>query len=125
MAIQVKVIEPKVVDGPCILETKIDGMITADDYETLVSEIDVFLFKNKIRILFELGDFYGWASGALWEDTKFASRSFHNIERVALVGEKHWARGMMLFCKKFGHANIRYYDSAVLEDGKGWILEND
>ena len=39
-------------------------------------------------------DFHGWDAGALWEDIKFDLKHFSDIERVAMVGEKKWQKGM-------------------------------
>ncbi len=48
---------------------------------------------GKIRILFEMQDFHGWKSGALWRDVQFDVKHFKDIERVAILGEKAWEHG--------------------------------
>jgi hypothetical protein len=43
----------------------------------------------------------------LWEDIKFSVKHFADIERLAMVGDKKWQRGMAAFCKPFTKATIR------------------
>lgn len=62
---------------------------------------------GKIRMLVEMHDFHGWTAGALWEDVKFDAKHFHDIERLALVGETKWEKGMAVFCKPFTTAASR------------------
>ena len=58
-------------------------------------------------------DFHGWTASAAWEDTKFGVRHFHDIERLAMVGETKWQHGMAIFCKPFTTAQ-----SAILSTTK-------
>jgi hypothetical protein len=110
-------------DPPGILEIELKGKLTTADYESFVPEIERITGKGKIRMLVELVDFHGWSAGALWEDTKFAVRHFSDIERLAIVGDKSWEKGMALFCKPFTRAIIRYFDISELEKARDWIFE--
>ena len=49
---------------------------------------------GKICILFEMEDFHGWKTAALWEDLKFDLKHFAAIERLAMVGDRKWQKGM-------------------------------
>ena len=68
-------------------------------------------------------DFHGWEMAAAWEDTKFGMRHFHDIERLAMVGEKAWQHGMSVFCKPFTKAKIRYFDSSEAAEADRWIAD--
>ena len=63
----------------------------------------------------------GWEMAAAWQDTKFGMRHFHDIERLAMVGEKAWEHGMAVFCKPFTKAEIRYFDSSAAAEAESWI----
>lgn len=76
---------------------------------------------GKIRILLELIDFHGWTAGALWEDTKLGLRHFADIERLAIVGDRRWEKGMALFCKPFTTAEVRYFDLADRAEAVRWV----
>ncbi len=76
---------------------------------------------GKIRILFERHDFHGWDSRALWEDIESDLKHFRHIERLAIVGETKWGKGMARFCRPFTTATIRYFDSKNIDEARKWI----
>jgi hypothetical protein len=125
MSIQITKIGPIEQNRPLVLEIRVDGKLTAKDYEDFVPQIEGLLKKERIRILVELVDFHGWSSGALWEDTKFAAGHFNDIDRIAIIGNKDWEKGMAVFCRPFTRAKIRYFDSAEIENAKNWILQSE
>jgi hypothetical protein len=66
-------------------------------------------------------DFRGWSAGALWEDIKFDLRHFRDIERLPIVGEKAWERGMAAFCKPFTRAKVRYSERSAMDQERSWL----
>jgi len=107
-----------------ILEIKISGKLVKEDYERFVPELDRLIDQfGRIRLLVEMQDFHGWSAGALWEDIKLDWRHFSDIERVALVGDKKWQKGMSVFCKPFTTAKIRYFELNDLADANEWIRQ--
>ena len=76
---------------------------------------------GKVRILVAMHDFHGWDAGALWEDLKFDLKHFAHIERLAIVGETKWEKGMTLFCRPFTTAKIQYFDMKDAEQARQWI----
>lgn len=124
MGIELVKINPPTGDVPWIVEVRVDGKLAKKDYETFVPEIERILQKGKIRILLELVDFHGWTAGALWEDTKFAAHHFKDIERIAIVGDKLWEKGMAVFCRPFTTAIVQYFDRDQIEEARKWIWES-
>jgi hypothetical protein len=107
-----------------IIELKVSGKLTTEDYEDIITELENRIKKvNRIRLLIELHDFHGWTAGALWEDVKFDFKHFSDIERCAVVGESRWEKGMTFFFKPFTAADVRYFDSNSLEEARRWIRE--
>lgn len=105
-----------------ILSVKATGTLTKENYEAFVPKVEALIHQHgKIRVLIEMEDFHGWSAGALWEDLKFDVRHFRDIERLAFVGDKKWEKGMAAFCKPFTTAEIRYFDTAQMNDAKQWI----
>ena len=70
-----------------------------------------------------MDDFRGWTAGALWEDIKFDAKHFGDFERLAMVGDKQWEKGMATFCKPFTSARIKYFDKAQIEEAREWLAE--
>lgn len=109
-------------DGGKILDVKLGGKLTRQDYETFVPEVERLIKQSgKIRMLVQMTDFHGWEVGALWEDIKFDLKHFGDIERLALVGDSKWEKGMAAFCKPFTTASIKYFDESKQADARAWI----
>src|SRR5512135_1570220 len=117
-------VELNQLDDGKVLEIKISGKLLKEDYERFVPELDRLIEQfGKIRLLVEMRDFHGWSAGALWQDIKLDWKHYSDIERVALVGDKKWQKGMSVFCKPFTAAKIRYFDLSKLADASEWIKE--
>ncbi len=111
-------------DGKLIV-VHVTDKLAASDYEKFVPEVDRLIEKQgKVRILLEMHDFHGWSCGALWEDTKFAFHHFRDIERLAVIGEKKWQKGMATFCKPFTKAEVRYFDHSQADEARTWLQQD-
>ncbi len=59
-------------DGGRVLIVQVGGILSVKDYELLIPEVDRLLLEhNRINVLFNMREFHGWTSTAIWEDTKF------------------------------------------------------
>ncbi len=105
-----------------IIQVTLSGKLVKKDYERFVPEIEEIVAEHgKIRILVIMKGFKGWSAGALWEDIKLVPKFFRDIERLALVGEKRWEKGMASFCKPFTSAEVRYFGVSELEEAEAWV----
>jgi hypothetical protein len=106
------------------LAVQLRGKLTKADYVYFVPEFERLVCLNgKLRVIVDLVDFHGWEAGALWEDIKFNASHFNDIERLALVGDKEWERGMASFCKPFTRAKIQYFDRKDAAEAGKWLRE--
>jgi hypothetical protein len=104
-----------------VLDIHVSGKLVKDDYKHLVPEVERLIKEHgKIRVLLEMNDFHGWDAGGLWEDIKFDLKHFSDVERVAMVGEKKWQKGMSAFCRPFTTAKVRYFDHSALDEACKW-----
>ncbi|MCA9213490.1 MAG: STAS/SEC14 domain-containing protein [Planctomycetales bacterium] len=107
-----------------IVEVQATGKLTKEAYESFVPMTEEKIKEHgKIRILFVMHDFHGWSAGAAWEDFKFDLKHFNHIERLAIVGETKWEKGMSVFCRPFTTAKIKYFDHTDIEKAREWIEE--
>jgi hypothetical protein len=107
-----------------IVEVHASGKLTKEFYQEFVPVIEAQVKEfGKLRILFEMTDFHGWTAGALWEDVKFDLKHWKDIERLAIVGESKWEKGMAAFCKPFTKAKIQYLDHDRIEDARTWLRD--
>jgi len=105
-----------------VLEIELTGRLQKEDYGRFVPTVERLVKQHgKIRMLVEMHDFHGWSAGALWEDIKFDLRHFGDIERLAIVGEKAWERGMAAFCRPFTTAKVRYFERSAMDQARGWL----
>jgi hypothetical protein len=96
-----------------VLVVHVSGKLEKEDYEHFVPEFDRLVRQHgKLRLLFDRTSVQGWEVGAAWEDFKFGIEHFADIERLAMVGEQKWQRGMAMFCKPFMKAMVRFFEHA-------------
>lgn len=108
--------------GGLILVGHASGKLVTEDYGRFVPEFERLVREHgRLRVLFDMTGFHGWDAGALWQDTKFALHHFGDIERLAMVGETRWQRGMAGFCKPFTRAEIRYFDQPHIAEARAWL----
>ena len=109
-------------NGGKVLEVQVTGKLTHEDYQHFVPEFERLLKEHgKIRVLFEMVEFHGWEGAAMWDDIKFDVKHFSDIDRLALVGDKKWEKGMSVFCRPFTTAKIRYFDHAAIAEARAWV----
>jgi hypothetical protein len=120
MTITFKAIE--LVEQGKFVHLTVTGKLEKADYEVFVPQIEQQMEQyGKINMLVELVDFHGWTLGAAWEDTKFGVKHFSDIERLALVGDKTWEKGMAYFAKVFSLAKVHYFDVSEREQAVEWV----
>ena len=108
-------------NGKC-LEVHLTDKLVKKDYETFLPAVERLVAQHgKIRMLVEMHDFHGWTAGALWADIKFDAKHFNDIERLAIVGETKWEKGMAAFCKPFTTAKVRYFDYTKGTEARDWL----
>lgn len=104
------------------IEVHVTGTLAKEDYEQFVPPVEHMIKqRGKIRLLVLLHDFKGWDAGALWEDIKFDVQHFNDIDRLAIVGENKWQKGMTIFCKPFTTATVQYFDRDQLDEARAWL----
>jgi hypothetical protein len=109
-------------NGGKVLEVQMTGKLAKADYDHFVPTLERLVKAHgKIRLVVEMIDFHGWTTGALWEDIKFDLKHFSDIERVAMVGDKKWQKGMSQFCRPFTTAKISYFDRSELDQARKWV----
>jgi len=101
----------------------VSGVLTKTDFEHFAPEFDRALRQHKqFRVLFDMTGFHGWKPAAMWEEIKFDTKHFADIERMAMVGDKQWQHVMATLGKPFVKAEIRYFDHADLAGARIWLL---
>ena len=109
-------------NGGKIMVVRVSEKLSREDYERFVPEVERLIQQHgTIDLLFEMHDFHGWELSAMWEDTKFGYRHFHDIGHLAIVGEKRWQKNMTMLCKPFTKAEVRYFDQSESQQAREWL----
>ncbi|HTL68519.1 MAG TPA: STAS/SEC14 domain-containing protein [Lacunisphaera sp.] len=109
-------------DGGKILIVQVSGKLTKEDYAGFVPVFERLAdLHGKLRVMFDLAGFHGWEASAAWEDVKFAAKHFADIERLAVVGDKKWQRGLAAFGRPFTQAKLRYFNQADAGQARAWL----
>jgi len=117
-------VELKELDNGRLLEVHLSGKLVKKDYGTLLPAVERLVKQHgKLLMLVELNDFHGWTRSALWEDIKFDAKHFTDIERLAIIGENKWEKGMAAFCKPFTTAKVRYFDHTHAAEARDWLVQ--
>jgi hypothetical protein len=106
-----------------VLAIEASGQITHEDYrETLIPTAEGLLAKGPIRMLYVIGpDFTGFDLEALWDDSAFGFRHWHDFRRIAVVSDHAWVGGVVTMCTPFFHGEVRLFRLAQLPTAKVWI----
>ena len=105
-----------------LLVIRLTGKLATADYEQFVPVLERHIREHgTIRLLLELHDFHGWTAGALWEDTRFDIHHYSDIDRLAIVGERRWEKGLAIFAKPFTAAEVRYFDHGERDAAEKWL----
>lgn len=109
-------------NGGKVLEVEMRGKLGDKDYRGFMLEFDRLVQQHgKLRVLFEMSDFQGWDAGGLWDEFKFDVKHFSHVERVAMVGDKQWQKGMSILCQIFIPTKFRHFSHAAMDDARNWI----
>ena len=83
-----------------------------------VSESPIIILAFRFKVLNMQGRFI-----PIKFEVDFDLKHFRDVERLAIVGDKPWQKGLSLFCKPFTSAKVKYFDHADLEEAKTWLAE--
>lgn len=106
-----------------VLAIEASGKVTHDDYgNTLIPKAEAMMAKGPIKMLYVIGkDFAGFELEALWDDSAFGLRHWHDFSHIAVVTDHAWMRAMVSMFKPFFHGNVRLFGLAELPAAKDWI----
>ncbi|MCP4630556.1 MAG: STAS/SEC14 domain-containing protein [bacterium] len=103
---------------------EVSGKLTHDDYKSLVPEMEKKIAASgALRALFDMENFSGVQPRAAWDDFKFWLKHSMDVERVAIVGNKHWEEWATKMGAHFIKAEVRYFDASEKETAWQWLRE--
>lgn len=115
----------KFIEGlpPDILAVEAVGEVTGHDYRDIfIPRAEAMMAKGPIKMLYVVGkDFTGYKLDALWDDSWFGLRHWHDFSRIAVVADVGWIRTMVGMFRPLMRAELRLFGLADLTAAKDWI----
>ncbi len=105
-----------------IIALKASDKISADDYK----KIQPLLQKTvkdygSLDLYIEIDNIKGIQPMAWWEDFKTYFNYVSDINKIAVVGEDSWTKGITTIIKPFVKGEVRYFSADNSLDAKRWI----
>lgn len=116
-----------------IIATRANDLLGIKDYEKIHPLIhNIINTGKKVRWYFEMDDCSISNSAGFWEDgiieINYGKMNFthsDDIEKIAIVGNKKWAKWMYSIMKPFKKARVMYFDLPDREKGMEWIMNQE
>lgn len=107
-----------------VVALQVIGKLKTSDFEVFEPRLELLLAQHgKLRLFIELVEFSGWTAGAAWEDIKLSLKHFNDLERVAVVGDRQWERGLTVLAKPLTAAKLRYFKAECRDAATAWLHE--
>lgn len=102
-----------------VLGYRVIGKVTKEDYDELSREVEALVAREgSLALLIDLEQFEGEGPGAWGADLKFGRTYRHDIERMAIVGDKRWERLMAKLAEPFFARESEFF--AVEQRARAW-----
>jgi SpoIIAA-like len=108
---------------PDVLGIEAAGMVTHEDYRNfLIPRAEAMMTKGPVKMLFFFGaEFTGYELEALWDDSAFGVKHWHDFSHIAVVADQVWLRAAVSMFKPFFPHEVRLFRLADLAAAKAWI----
>jgi hypothetical protein len=104
------------------LGIKIDGKLTRDDYDLLIPYINRLRQEvGRLRLMWDMTECEGLDTQALWEDLTMQLHQFHEIPRVAVVGDRHWMECGTKVYRPLLKTTVKYFGPDQLDTAWTWV----
>ena len=115
----------KIIEGlpPDVPAIEASGKVTHEDYrDVLIPTAEAMIAEGPIKMIYVIGeDFNGFDPKALWDDSVFGLKHWHEFSRIAVVTDHAWLSAMVNMFKPFFHGEVRLFRVAGFAAAKDWI----
>lgn len=100
------------------------GHVTAGDYERVaIPAVEAALAAHgRVRLLFQVREFDGFAPGAVWDDLKMGMGHFTAWEKIAVVTDVDWIRASTRLFAVLMPCPVKLFANAEMAAAAEWIV---
>src|SRR5512139_3767339 len=101
------------------------GKVTPDDYKQLEPQIKALVdqYDTGVSILIDLQEFTSEEFSAWLPDLKFGHRFHNNINKMAIVGDKHWEKWLTALVDPFYAHDAKFFHPEESDQAWAWLHE--
>jgi Cu+-exporting ATPase len=106
-----------------VMAIEASGKVTHEDYRnTLIPRAEAMMAQGPIKMLYVIGkDFTGFELEALWDDTSFGLKHWHDFSHIAVVADNAWLTAIINMFRPFFPGEFRLFRLAELPAAKIWV----
>ena len=105
-----------------IVEIIIEGKITEEDFDRVVSQLKVDIARHgKLRILEEIRHFEGIDPLALWKDIRFGFAHLNDFTYAALVADTRWIRKLAEVFDSVLSVKVKTFEPLQIDEARNWL----
>lgn len=104
-----------------VIELRVSGHITEDELVANMDRMRADLDAGKTRVIEIIEGFTGIEPGALFADARLGLPLSRKVDRVAVVADRAWIRGMSHLAPLFTHAKVKVFHDEQLSEARAWI----
>ena len=104
---------------------KISGKVNAEDYDTLLPELDEAIAAHgKINLLVVMENFEGWdGMQAAKADYQFGKHQYRQVEKAAFVSDKKWLEWSIKIMDPFTRrTKEKNFEPDQIDEAWAWVL---
>ncbi|MFY9642737.1 MAG: STAS/SEC14 domain-containing protein [Rhodomicrobium sp.] len=108
---------------PDVLGIEAIGKVTHEDYKNiLIPKAEAMIAKGPVKLLYVAGeDFEGYELEALWDDSAFGVKHWHDFTRITVVADQAWLRTAVSLFSPFFPCEVRLFRLQDLAGARAWI----
>ncbi|MDQ7091874.1 MAG: STAS/SEC14 domain-containing protein [Methylococcales bacterium] len=109
-----------------LLVIQMTEKVTTQDYkEILIPRFEQHLQTHKkiSTVVYLPSDFQGWELGAMWLDAKFGFQHKNEFDKIAIVGNQRWIRGLVKMAACLISGVVKLYGETELKTAIEWAKD--
>jgi len=106
---------------------RVVGKVTVEDYRQLEPEVQALVekYNDGVCLLLDMQAFAGEEVKAWLPDLKFGHRFHDRIEKMAIVGDKHWQEWLTALVDPFYAKNAKFFHPDETDKAWAWLRGTD